>query len=181
MDGLVRDLLDLSKIEAGKSLPHFETLRLKDLMSAVAESLRLQVEAKGIALVTDLPADLPEVRADRTQMERVISNLVTNAMRHTERGGEIKISAARRDGHVAVSVCDTGGGIPPEYLPHIFDKFVQVQNAPAGGAGLGLAISKEIVEAHGGHISVQSEVRRGSTFTFTLPVTEDVPMTVLSR
>lgn len=181
LDGLVRDLLDLSKIEAGKSLPHFETLRLKDLMSAVAESLRLQVEAKGIALVTDLPADLPEVRADRTQMERVISNLVTNAMRHTERGGEIKISAARRDGHVAVSVCDTGGGIPPEYLPHIFDKFVQVQNAPAGGAGLGLAISKEIVEAHGGHISVQSEVRRGSTFTFTLPVTEDVPMTVLSR
>jgi len=91
-------------------------------------------------------------------------------MRHTERGGRIKINAARRDSHVAVSVADTGQGIPPEHLPHIFDKFVQVPGAPAGGAGLGLAISKSIVEAHGGQISVQSEVGHGTTFTFTLPV-----------
>jgi signal transduction histidine kinase len=92
---------------------------------------------------------------------------VTNALRHTKQG-EIKISAEGRDNHVAVSVCDTGSGIPAEYLPHIFDKFVQVPYAPTGGAGLGLTISKSIVEAHGGQISVQSQLGRGTTFTFTL-------------
>ena len=106
---------------------------------------------------------------DRSQIERVISNLVMNAVRYT-RHGEIKISAERRGGTVAVSVCDTGSGIPSEYLPHIFEKFVQVPGAQTGGAGLGLAISKSIIEAHGGQISAQSEVGRGSTFTFTLPV-----------
>jgi signal transduction histidine kinase len=91
-------------------------------------------------------------------------------MRYTSRGGEIQIRAVRRDHAVAISVCDTGSGIPSEYLPHIFDKFVQVPEAPTGGAGLGLALSKSIVEAHGGQISVQSELGRGTTFTFTLPV-----------
>jgi signal transduction histidine kinase len=109
------------------------------------------------------------VLADRLQIERVISNLVINALRHTKHG-EIKISAEQRENHVAVSVSDTGSGIPTEYLPHIFDKFVQVPDAPTGGAGLGLTISKSIVEAHGGQISVQSQVGRGTTFTFTLPL-----------
>ncbi|HUS12828.1 MAG TPA: HAMP domain-containing sensor histidine kinase, partial [Pyrinomonadaceae bacterium] len=99
---------------------------------------------------------------------RVVSNLVSNALRHTEQG-EIKISAEQRDDYVAVSVSDTGSGIPSEYLPHIFDKFFQVPDAPTGGAGLGLTISKSIVEAHGGQISVQSQVGRGTVFTFTLP------------
>ena len=88
--------------------------------------------------------------------------------RHTEPGGEIRITAHPRDGHVTVSVADTGQGIPPEYLPHIFDKFVRVPNAPSGGAGLGLAISKSIIEAHGGQIVVQSKLGYGTTFTFTL-------------
>jgi two-component system sensor histidine kinase ChiS len=112
---------------------------------------------------------LPAVSADRAQIERVIVNLVTNALRYTKHG-EIKISAERRDDQVAVSVSDTGQGIPAEYLPHIFDKFVQVPGAATGGAGLGLAISKSIVEAHGGQFSVQSEAGRGTTFTFALPV-----------
>ena len=112
---------------------------------------------------------LPWVMVDRLQIERVVSNLVINALRHTKQG-EIKISAEQRDNYVAVSIQDTGSGIPSEYLPHIFDKFVQVPDAPTGGAGLGLTISKSIVEAHGGQISVQSEVGRGTTFTFTLPL-----------
>jgi signal transduction histidine kinase len=99
----------------------------------------------------------------------VLNNLVTNAIRYTGEG-EIRISAERRDGFVAISVSDTGRGIPAEYLPHIFDKFVQVPDAPTGAAGLGLAISKSIIEEHGGQISVQSEVGRGTTFTFTLPI-----------
>jgi signal transduction histidine kinase len=125
--------------------------------------------------------DLPNVVADRAQVERVISNLVTNAMRHTARGGEIEISAVRRDGYVAISVSDNGSGIPSEYLSHIFDKFVQVQEAPSGRAGLGLAISKNIIEAHGGQIGVQSQVGRGTTFTFTLPVAREAPQPALSR
>ena len=170
LEKLMRDLLDLTKIEAGENAPQLEPVRARDLIGNTAEFLRPQVESKGLQLTTDVPPDLPSVLADRAQIERVISNLVSNAMRHTKRGGEIRINATQRDSQVAVSVTDTGQGIPSEFLPHIFDKFVQVPNTPAGGAGLGLAISKSIVEAHRGQIGVQSEVGRGTTFTFTLPV-----------
>jgi signal transduction histidine kinase len=85
------------------------------------------------------------------------------------------VTVTPHEGYVAVAVTDTGSGIPPEYLPRIFEKFVQVPNAPSGGAGLGLAISKHLIEAHGGQISVRSEVGRGTTFTFTLPVAGVTP------
>jgi two-component system, NtrC family, sensor histidine kinase KinB len=169
LDKLMRDLLDLSRIEAGESQPQLAAISARDLLATAVEELRPQVEAKDLKLSVDAPVDLPWVLIDRLQIERVISNLVTNALRHTK-NGEIKISAEQRDNHVAISIADTGSGIPTEYLPHIFDKFVQVPDAPTGGAGLGLAISKSIVEAHGGQISVQSQVGRGSTFTFTLPL-----------
>jgi two-component system phosphate regulon sensor histidine kinase PhoR len=131
--------------------------------------LRPQVETKGLSFRLEAPADLPAVTADPSQIDRVIVNLVANAIRYTNQG-EIAIRAEPRVQYVAVSVSDTGTGIPPEYLPHIFDKFVQVPGAATGGAGLGLAISRFIVEAHGGQISAQSELGHGSTFTFTLPV-----------
>jgi signal transduction histidine kinase len=169
LDKLMRDLLDLSKIEASESQPQLAPVRARELIATVAEELRPQVETKGLKLRVELSVDLQQVRVDRTQIERVISNLVINALRHTKHG-EIKINAEQRDGNVAVSICDTGSGIPTEYLPHIFDKFVQVPDAPTGGAGLGLTISKSIVEAHGGQISVQSQIGRGTTFTFTLPL-----------
>jgi NtrC-family two-component system sensor histidine kinase KinB len=169
LDKLMRDLLDLSRIEAGESEPQLATFSARDLLTTAVKELRPQVEAKGLKLSIDVPLELSCVTVDRLQIERVISNLVINALRHTKQG-EIKISAEQRDNHVAVSVSDTGSGIPTEYLPHIFDKFVQVPDAPTGGAGLGLTISKSIVEAHGGQISVQSQVGRGTTFTFTLPL-----------
>jgi PAS domain S-box-containing protein len=169
LDHLMRDLLDLSKIEAGESNPQLSSIRPRDLIVALDEELRPQVEVKGLAFQVDVPADLPAVLADHRQIERVISNLVINAMRYTKEG-EINISAERRDDHVAISVADTGSGIPAEYLPHIFDKFVQVPGAPTGGAGLGLSIAKSIIEAHHGQISVQSEVGGGTTFTFTVPI-----------
>lgn len=136
LDKLVRDLLDLSKIEAGESQPQLAHVSARDFLTAVAEELRPQVEAKGLELRIDAPVDLSPLVVDRTQMERVISNLVINAIRYT-RHGEIRISAECRGDHVAFSVSDTGSGIPPEYLPCIFDKFVQVPGAQTGGAGLG--------------------------------------------
>jgi PAS domain S-box-containing protein len=169
LDKLMRDLLDLSRIEAGESQPQLATVSAEDLLTSAAEELRPQVEAKGLELGVNAAMDLPRVSVDRLQIERVISNLVINALRHTKRG-EIKISAEPRNSDLAISVSDTGTGIPAEYLPHIFDKFVQVPDAPIGGAGLGLTIAKSIVEAHGGKISVQSQVGHGTTFTFTLPL-----------
>jgi PAS domain S-box-containing protein len=169
LDKLMRDLLDLSKIEARESPPNLQPIKARELIMDEAEALRPQVEAKGVSFVVDVPVDLPRILADRSQIERIVANLVVNAIRYT-RQGEIRISAELRGHYVAVSVADTGEGIPQEYLPHIFDKFVQVPGAATGGAGLGLAISRLIVEAHGGQISVQSEVGHGSTFTFTLPI-----------
>jgi len=173
LDRLMRDLLDLSKIEAGESQPELLPTKVRELILDEAETLRPQVEAKDLSFVVDLPVELPRVTADRPQVERVIANLVVNAIRYTKQG-EIRIKAEPRGDYVIVSVSDTGEGIPPEYLSHIFDKFVQVPGAATGGAGLGLAISRLIVEAHGGQISVQSEVGHGSTFTFTLPVVAEV-------
>jgi len=172
LDKLMRDLLDLSKIEAGESQPELLPVKVRELIMDEVETLRPQVEAKGLSFVVDIPVDLPRIMADRSQVERVVANLVVNAIRYT-RQGEIKINAEARGHYVAVSVSDTGEGIPADYLSHIFDKFVQVPGAATGGAGLGLAISRLIVEAHGGQISVQSEVGHGSTFTFTLPVAAD--------
>jgi two-component system, NtrC family, sensor histidine kinase KinB len=166
----MRDLLDLSKIESGESAPNRVPVRVGDLIDAATSALSGRADTKRITLMSDVPSDLPPVLADRAQIERVVTNLLANALRYTNAGGSIQIHAARRDGHVAISVTDTGRGIPPEYLPSIFDKFAQVPGAPSGGAGLGLAISKRIVEAHGGQIVVKSVVGHGTTFTFTLQV-----------
>ena len=168
LDQLMRDLLDLSRIEAGESQPQLRALNLRELIANEANELRPQVEAKGLIFHVELAPDLPAVVADASQIARVITNLVVNAIRYTKHG-EIRINATRRGRYVAVSVADTGSGIKGEYLPHIFEKFVQVPGAPTGGAGLGLAISRLIVEAHRGQISAQSELGRGATLTFTLP------------
>ncbi len=170
LEKLMRDLLDLSKIEAGETAPRLLPVNASELILAAAEAFRTQVESKGVTLTVDAPVELPIVLADRAQIERVISNLVSNALRNTDPGGRTHITAVRRAGHVAVSVSDSGHGIPPEYLPSIFDKFVRVPGAPSGGAGLGLAISKSIVEAHGGKVWLESTPGKGSRFYFSLPV-----------
>ena len=175
LDKLMRDLLDLSRIESGESHFDLQKVSVRDLLTKETDELRAQVEAKGLHFRVDIPTELPPVIADSWQIGRVITNLVVNAIRYTKEG-EITIGAARRGRFVAVSVSDTGMGIPAEYLPHIFDKFVQVPGAPTGGAGLGLAISRLIVEAHGGQISAQSESGKGASFTFTLPVVGTLPI-----
>ena len=172
LDKLMRDLLELSRIEAGESQFQPQLVNISNLLNKEAEELRLQVETKGLSLQVNVPIELPRVMADRLQIARVLVNLVVNAVRYTKEG-EIRIDAAQRNRFVAVSVSDTGIGIPTEYLSHIFDKFVQVPGAPTGEAGLGLAISRLIVEAHGGQISAQSEPGKGASFTFTLPIADE--------
>ncbi|HEV3058815.1 MAG TPA: ATP-binding protein [Vicinamibacterales bacterium] len=173
LDRLMRELLDLSKIESGDQTPARAAVRASTLVRDAVESLRFQVEARGIRLVVDAAPDLPVVAADRGQIERVIANLISNAMRATAADGTISVTAVSRDGEVAIAVADTGVGIPREFLPRVFEPFVQVPGASAGGAGLGLAISRRIVEAHGGRLSVQSEAGKGSTFTFTVPIAQE--------
>jgi signal transduction histidine kinase len=171
LDRLMRQLLDLSKIESGgTSAPNRLPVRTSELVREAADSLRLQIEAKGLHLQTDAAPDLPAVLVDRDQIERVLVNLMSNASRATPSGGTITLAAVRRSGDVAISVTDTGTGITRDHLATIFEPFVQVPHSTAGGSGLGLTISRRIVEAHGGQLTVSSEPGRGSTFTFTVPI-----------
>jgi two-component system, NtrC family, sensor histidine kinase KinB len=170
LDRLMRELLDLSKIESGAATSHFESVRPEQILEEAADSMRVQIENGGIELRLDTSPDLPPIRADHNQIERVLLNLITNATRATPAGGTITLAATRRGEDVAFSVTDTGTGIPRDYLAKIFEPFVQVPHAPAGGSGLGLTISRRIVDAHGGRLTAQSESGRGSTFTFTVPV-----------
>jgi NtrC-family two-component system sensor histidine kinase KinB len=172
LDRLMRQLLDLSKIEAGTTASTRSVARPSSLVREGIESLALQLESKGVRLVIDAPPDLPSVLVDRDQIERVIVNLVTNAVRATPAGGTITVAAARRGDDVAFSVADTGSGIPRDYLPRIFEPFVQVPKAGPGGSGLGLTISRRIIEGHGGQLTVQSEPGKGATFTFSIPIHE---------
>ena len=173
LDRLMRELLDLSKIESGKAALVRALVATSVLVRDASEPLRRQAEAAGIHFSIDAPAELPSVSVDRGQIERVVTNLVTNAIRVTPSHGSITVSAAQRDGDVSISVSDTGIGIPRDYLTKIFEPFAQVPGASSGGTGLGLAISRRIVEAHGGELRVDSEPGKGSTFTFTVPISEE--------
>ncbi len=175
LDSLVKELLDLSKIESGEARPHLVRVTPRELIADAVEPVRRQADAKGLTLHIDAPDGLPEIAVDRAQVERVITNLVTNAIRATDGAATIEITAALRNGFVAISVRDTGRGIPHDYLDRVFEPFVQVPNAPAGGAGLGLSISRRIIQAHGGQLAVRSHLGQGTTFTFTLPLAERMP------
>jgi len=166
----VDDLLDLSRIETGRVEMRKRPTSITALMEAALETHRVLSEEREVQLVvTPLPVD-EEVLADPERVTLVLSNLVSNALRHTPAGGKITLSAQLTNGWMRFEVTDTGAGIPAEYQPHLFEKFYRVPGTPADGAGLGLFIAKEIVEGHGGEIGVKSEEGRGSTFWFTLPL-----------
>jgi signal transduction histidine kinase/CheY-like chemotaxis protein len=175
---MVDDLLDLSRLEAGK-------LRLERRLADIAviarqalATLRRQAEERtGIVLVDELPPSLPPVWVDPARMQQVITNLLTNAVQFTEAPGEVRLRGRvvkRPEGeYVAVEVQDTGVGVPPELLPYIFDRFRQADPLPGrrhGGLGIGLALARALVDAHGGVIRVVTEVGNGSAFTVELPV-----------
>jgi NtrC-family two-component system sensor histidine kinase KinB len=166
---LVRNLLDLSKIEGGKMEMEFEKISLQRLCQNIAGILENQTAEKRVHLTVEVPQNLPDVKADANKITWVLTNLITNALRYTESGGSIRLSAAHHGPYVHVSLIDNGPGIPLEDQSKIFDKFVQIKSDKAlGGSGLGLAICKEIIRAHGGTIWVDSIPGEGSTFTFTL-------------
>lgn len=170
LERLMRDLLDVTKLEAGVSPPHLEPISVVALTRHPVEALRIQATKKGVELVLDASPDLPDVHADSLQIGRVLTNLIANAIRHTPPGGKVTVRAIASEGHIVLSVADTGEGIPEEYRRRIFERFVQVPGATQGGAGLGLSIARSIVHSHGGELSVESQVGKGSVFSFTLPI-----------
>jgi signal transduction histidine kinase len=170
---LVDQLLELSRFESGDLPLHREAVRLRPLVAQVRSEIEVTRGAREVELDDRMPPDLPPVYADPERIHQVVFNLLDNAVRFTPAGGRVTISAARGDGQVAVAVADTGPGIPAEHLPRLFDRFYRVDTARSrddGGTGIGLAIARSIVEAHGGRIRAESEPGRGSTFTFELPV-----------
>ncbi len=170
LQAMVDDLLNLSRIETGRVEMRKRPASIVALMEAALETHRVLSEEREVQLiVTPLPVD-EEVLADPERVTLVLSNLVSNALRHTPAGGQITLHAQPQNGWVRFEVSDTGAGIPKEYQPHLFEKFFRVPGTPADGAGFGLFIAKEIVEGHGGAIGIESEEGRGSTFWFTLPL-----------
>jgi PAS domain S-box-containing protein len=174
--GLISDMLDISRIEAGKLDLSFEQVDLSEVIAGVTSTAVGLVKDKPIELLTDVPADLPKITADRIRVRQVLLNLVSNAAKFTEEG-QIAISARtlRSEGvpEVLVAVADTGIGIAPENVEKLFEPFSQVDPSPtrkSGGTGLGLSIARHLVDLHGGRIWVESTLGEGSTFAFTLPL-----------
>jgi signal transduction histidine kinase len=165
----------VARVEAGRlaleRYPH-------DLVRVISEAtvmLEPLIAEKSLTLREELPEYLPRASVDSRRIVQVLENLVSNAVKHTAAGGEIRIHAEATNGEILVSVRDTGSGIPSENLPHLFDRFWQARGARRGGAGLGLAIAKGIVEAHGGRMWVESELGSGSLFGFAIPLDSDSP------
>jgi signal transduction histidine kinase len=153
-----------------------EPVNLQDLVEDALKHLRVPFRLKEIEFETIIDSTLPDFSADREQLSWVITNLVSNALRYTPAKGKVTINAGRENGMIQISVADSGRGIPAEALETIFEKFVQVRQSTEstpGSVGLGLAIAKEVVEAHGGKIWVTSEMGKGSTFVFTIPLARE--------
>lgn len=170
--GLINDLLDISQIEAGLMELEFREVDLADLIRSVMATINALVRDKDVVLREEVAADLPPVQADPARMRQVLLRLLANAAKFTEQG-EIRVRSWADEEQVYISVSDTGVGIAPEHMERIFERFEQglLENGRRpNGAGLGLALSKEFIEMHGGEIWVESEVGQGTTFTFSLPL-----------
>lgn len=171
MNRMIQDLLDVATIESGHFRVDPSPQRLDDLLERVLEMTRSAAAERLVDVRGDVAASLPDVLVDSTRMIQVLANLIENAVKFTESGGRVSVSAARRADRVEVAVSDNGVGIPADHLPHIFDRhWHSRRSGRTAGTGLGLAIARGIVEAHGGRLRVDSTEGRGSTFSFTIPV-----------
>ncbi|GAB4448870.1 MAG: hypothetical protein OHK0041_09690 [Anaerolineales bacterium] len=172
---LALDLLDLARLEAGTADLKMTAVDINALLQGIVETFTPRVQAAGIALHLNVHPNLPPVRGDGDRLAQVFTNLLDNALKFTPPGGNIVLSAEKAGAALELTVTDTGSGVPPEALPHLFERFYQADPSRAGGnrhgAGLGLAIVKEIIDAHGGTIGVRSQKGCGTTFTLHLPLT----------
>jgi signal transduction histidine kinase len=172
LSALIDDLFELSQLERAQSALELESSSLLDLISDTLESLRAEAERKGVNLTGQVEPRVDPVQMNPQKIQRVLNNLLRNAIRHTPARGTVAITARPVPGGVHVDVADTGEGIAPEELPRVFDWFYRGEKSRSrayGGAGLGLAIARSIVEAHGGRIWAESTAGCGSTFSFILP------------
>ena len=172
---LINDILDLSKIEAGKMELELAPVRIKDLLEASLVMIKEKAFNHGVKLVTDIANDLEEleVMADERKLKQITFNLLSNAIKFTPDGGQITIEGKKEGKQLVVSVSDTGVGIAPEEQEKVFEEFYQTKDGSktkTPGTGLGLPLTKRFVEMHGGNIWVESELGKGSTFTYTIPI-----------
>ena len=169
---LINDILDLSKIEAGRMELELTEFDLPTAIDNALTLVRERAARRGLTLEKSVDPRLGQVRADERKVRQVVLNLLSNAIKFTPEGGRIEVGAVPRDGSVEVSVSDTGVGIAPEDQEAVFEEFRQVGTAEkkAEGTGLGLTLCRKFVELHGGRIWVKSQLGAGSTFTFTIPV-----------
>ena len=174
MNRMIQDLLDVKRMESGRLTIDARPEPPSALINDTIDMLRPLATGSTIRLETSIDERLPPVLADAARVQQVLSNLVGNAVKFTPRNGRITVCAERIDGEVRFGVIDTGPGIPPEQVPHIFGRFWQAKTSDRRGIGLGLAIAKGIVEAHNGRIWVESHVGLGSTFYFTLPSATEI-------
>jgi signal transduction histidine kinase len=171
---LIEDLLDVSRIITGKLRLEIRQAQLSAIIAAAVDTLRPAAEGKQITLAVRPPECERPILCDPARIEQVVWNLLSNAIKFTPDGGSVTIECEQLDGRMRLKVCDTGVGIPAEFLPHVFDRFRQAEGAVTrthGGLGLGLSIVRHLVEAHGGSITADSEGEgQGATFTVSLPV-----------
>lgn len=164
---LVDDLATLSSAEAGQLTLHREEITPRELVEGAITPLRPRFEAARVALSNDVADSLPGVEVDVFRLRQVLSNILTNALRHTPGGGSVTVSAAHDAAGLTLRVADTGTGIPADQLPHVFERFSKAPDSE--GSGLGLAIARSLVQAHGGSIRAESEAGQGTTIVITLP------------
>jgi PAS domain S-box-containing protein len=171
MNALIQDLLDVAVVEAGQLKVEHERIPAADIARDAVEASSAVAASSSVELLLDVAPGVREVWGDRNRLLQVFDNLIGNALKFTKEGGRVTVRAEVRDQEVVFSVADTGAGIAPENLSHVFDRFWQAATRVRGlGAGLGLPITKGIIEAHGGRIWADSVVERGSTFSFSIPV-----------
>ena len=180
---LVNDLLDASKLESGTLRLDITAVDLRSLVDELREMMEPLAREKGLTLKERLAPQLPPVAADRAKLQRILLNLLSNALKFTPKGGTVEILAEQTDSHVRIAISDTGVGVAPEDMARLFDKYEQARSRATRsekGTGLGLYITKQLVELHGSKIIVDSQLGRGSTFSFTLPAAQGSLKTITS-